>query len=140
MAGKAIKSRWSGDALKFETTAAGTEVMTLDASDASAKLGNGFMALGAAKGYAIARGQHTTVAASDTVTTGLATVVSVVATLDSDPTDDPLLVTASIGNQSGSPAAGSVLIKTWKTDGSDPTPAAATTFSKKVNWIAVGTI
>jgi len=93
-----------------------------------------------AAGYKIARGQHTTVAASDTVVTGLATVVAVVASLDSDPVDDPFMVTASIGDQAGTPAAGSVLIKTWKnTGGTDPTPAAATTFSKKVNWIAVGT-
>lgn len=95
---------------------------------------------GAAAGYRIARGQHTTVAASDTVVTGLATVVAVVACLDSDPVDDPFMVTASIGDQAGTPAAGSILIKTWKnTGGTDPTPAAATTFSKKVNWIAVGT-
>ncbi|MCC7423773.1 MAG: hypothetical protein IT428_26205 [Planctomycetaceae bacterium] len=93
-----------------------------------------------AAGYKVARGQHTTVAASDTVVTGLATVVAVVASLDSDPVDDPCLVTASIGDQAGSPAAGSILIKTWKnTGGTDPTPAAATTFSKKVNWIAFGT-
>lgn len=86
------------------------------------------------------RGQHTTVAASDTIVTGLATVVSVVATLDSDPVDDPCLVTASIGDQAGAPAAGSILIKTWKnTGGTDPTPAAATTFGKKVNWVAYGT-
>jgi predicted RecA/RadA family phage recombinase len=86
-----------------------------------------------------ARGQHTTVAASDTVVTGLSKVVSVVAALDSDPVDDPMLVTASIGDQAGSPASGSIQIKTWKnTGGTDPTPAAATTFAKKVNWIAVG--
>lgn len=95
---------------------------------------------GIAAGYKIARGQLTTATASDTVVTGLTTVVSVVATLDSDPVDDPFMVTASIGDQAGTPAAGSVLIKTWKnTGGTDPTPAAATTFSKKVNWIAIGT-
>lgn len=92
-----------------------------------------------AAGYKIARGQHTTVTASDTVVTGLATVVMVVATLDSDPGDDPLFATASIGNQTNAPAAGSVYIKTWKTDGADPTPSAATTFTKKVNWFAIGT-
>lgn len=92
-------------------------------------------------GYAIARGQQTTVAASDTVVTGLSTVVCAVATLDSDPVDDPEWATASIGDQAGAPAAGSILIKTWKnTGGTDPTPAAATTFSKKVNWIAIGTL
>lgn len=88
----------------------------------------------------IKTGQHTTVAASDTVVTGLALVTAVVASLDSDTGDDPLLVTASIGDQAGTPAAGSILIKTWKTDGADPTPVAATTFTKKVNWIAVGTV
>lgn len=95
---------------------------------------------GVAAGYKIARGQHTTVAASDTVVTGLNTVVAVVAVLDADPGVDPLLVTASIGNQSGAPAAGSVYIKSWKpTAVNDVTPIAATTFSKKVNWIAIGT-
>ncbi len=84
-------------------------------------------------------GQATTVAASDTIVTGLSTLVSVVATLDSDPVDDPEWVSASIGDQAGAPAAGSFLLKTWKnTGGTDPTPAAATTFSKKVNWMAWG--
>lgn len=87
----------------------------------------------------IARGQQTTVAASDTVATGLTKVVAAVASLDSDPTDDPMLATASIGDQAGAPAAGSILVKTWKnTGGTDPTPVAATTFAKKVNWIAIG--
>ena len=91
-------------------------------------------------GLRVARGQHTTVTASDTVVTGLTTVVAVVASLDSDPVDDPFMVTASIGDQAGTPAAGSVLIRTWKnTGGTDPTPAAAGTFSKLVNWIAIGT-
>ncbi len=96
--------------------------------------------LGVAAGYKLARGQHTTVAAVDTVVTGLATVVAVVAVLDSDPTLDPLFVTASIGDQAGAPAAGSIYIKSWQaTAANDCTPIAATTFGKKVNWIAVGT-
>lgn len=95
---------------------------------------------GVASGYKLARGQLTTVTAADTVATGLATVVAVVATLDADPGDDPMLVSATIGDQAGTPAAGSVIIKTWKnTGGTDPTPVAASTFSKKVNWIAIGT-
>jgi hypothetical protein len=95
---------------------------------------------GIAAGYKIARGQLTTASAADTVVTGLATVVSVVAVLDADPTDDPEWVSATIGDQAGTPAAGSVIIKTWKnTGGTDPTPAAASTFSKKVNWVAIGT-
>ena len=95
---------------------------------------------GVAAGYKIARGQLTTVTAADTVVTGLATVVSVVASLESDPVDNPFMVTAQVGDQAGAPAVGSVIIKTWQnTTGTDPTPAAATTFGKKVNWIAIGT-
>lgn len=87
----------------------------------------------------IARGQHTTIAAVDTVATGLANVVAVIATLDDDPVDGAQLVTASIGNQAGAPAAGSVRIKSWKATGdADATLIAATTFGKKVNWIAFG--
>lgn len=82
--------------------------------------------------------QHTTVAAADTVVTGLALVISAVATLDSDPGDDPEHVSVTLGDQAGTPAAGSIIVKTWKNGATDPTPAAATTFSKKVNVIAVG--
>ncbi len=116
----------SGGALKI----AGTDVTAALATAPAA----------VAAGYKVARGQLTTVSATDTVVTGLATVVSVVAVLDSDPTDNPEWVTATIGDQAGTPAAGSVIIKTWQnTSGTDPTPAAASTFSKKVNWIAIGT-
>lgn len=96
--------------------------------------------LGVAAGYKLARGQHETVAAVDTVVTGLATVVAAVAVLDDDPTVDPLFVTCSIGDQAGAPAAGSILIKSWKPTANDNvTPIAATTFAKKVNWVAIGT-
>lgn len=95
---------------------------------------------GVAAGYKVARGVHTTVAASDTVVTGLASVVAIVATMESDPVLDPLMVSASIGDQAGAPVAGSVYIKTWQpTAVNDVTPIAATTFGKKVNWIAIGT-
>ena len=94
---------------------------------------------GSKAGLTFATGQLTTVTAADTVVTGLAKVYSVVATLDADMGDNPEWCTATIGNQSGAPAAGSVIIKTWQnTGGTDPTPTAATTFSKKVNWIAIG--
>ncbi|HEX9837126.1 MAG TPA: hypothetical protein VGB90_09745 [Alphaproteobacteria bacterium] len=88
--------------------------------------------------YKVARGQHTTVAAADTVVTGLATVVAVVASLDDDPVDGAMHVSATIGDQAGSPAAGSVIIKGWKSTDADATLIAATTFTKKVNWIAFG--
>ena len=87
----------------------------------------------------IARGQLTTVTAADTVATGLSTVAAVVASLESDPTDNPFMVSAQIGDQAGAPVAGSIIIKTWQNAaGTDPTPAAATTFGKKVNWVAIG--
>jgi len=140
--GPKVQRRQGGDALAI---ASGGEVdfesgsaLKIAGTDRTAALSTAPAAVAA--GYKVARGQHTTVAASDTVVTGLATVVAVVACLDSDPVDDPFMVTALIGDQAGTPAAGSILIKTWKnTGGTDPTPAAATTFSKKVNWIAIGT-
>lgn len=93
-----------------------------------------------AAGYKLARGQSTTVAASDTIASGLATVVAVVCSYDTDVADANSWVTCSIGDQAGTPVAGSFLLKTWQnTSGNDPTPAAAGSFSKKVNWIAVGT-
>ncbi|MBI3979653.1 MAG: hypothetical protein HY331_15845 [Chloroflexi bacterium] len=95
---------------------------------------------GIAAGYKLARGQATTVAASDTIASGLVTVVAVVATLDDDPVAGCQSVTASIGNQAGAPAAGSFYLKTWKaTATADTALIAATTFSKKVNWVAIGT-
>jgi hypothetical protein len=94
---------------------------------------------GVAQSYKVARGQHITVDEDDTVVTGLATVVSVVAVLDSDPVAGCQFVTASIGDQAGAPAAGSILIKTWKaTDTADTAIIPATTFTKNVNWIAIG--
>jgi predicted RecA/RadA family phage recombinase len=81
-------------------------------------------------------GQFTTATASDTVVTGLSKVLSAVANLEDALTTDPETVQAVIGDQAGVPAAGSILIKSWKTLGG--TPVAATTFAKKVNWIAFG--
>jgi predicted RecA/RadA family phage recombinase len=101
---------------------------------------NGTSVTGAANGYKLARGVHTTAAASDTVATGLTTVVAVCATLADDPVAGCQFVTASVGDQAGAPVAGSVLIKTWNaTAAGDTTLIAATTTGKKVNWIAIGT-
>ena len=117
-----------------------TTAKILDAAVTPAKVSVDIVA-GVAADYKIARGQHTTVAAVDTVVTGLATVVAVVASLDDDPTiANTQWVTCSIGDQAGSPAAGSVIISGWiPTAAGDVTPKAAATFGKKVNWIAVGT-
>lgn len=97
---------------------------------------------GVAAGYKVARGQLSTASAVDTVVTGLATVISVVATLEDDPIDTCSLASAQVGNQAGLPAAGSVYVKTWKPTvggaAGNPTLIAASAFTKKVNWIAVG--
>jgi hypothetical protein len=131
-----VSSEWIDGNLVFKDKS-GTTILTING--ATGTIGGVVIAPSNAT-YKIARGQHTTVAAADTVVTGLATVVSVVATLDSDPVDNPYTVSATIGDQAGSPAAGSVIIKTWQgASASDYTPTAATTFSKLVNWIAVGT-
>lgn len=95
---------------------------------------------GTAAGFKVARGQATTVAASDTIVTGLTTVVSAVANLEDVPVIGADRAQAVVGDQAGTPAAGSILIKTFKpTATGDATPIAATTFGKKVNWIAWGT-
>lgn len=84
-------------------------------------------------------GQATTVTASDTIVTGLGVLSAAGASFDDNPGDNPEFVSASIGDQAGAPAAGSLLLKTWQnTSGTDPTPVAATTFGKKINWWAFG--
>lgn len=96
---------------------------------------------GVAAGYKIARGEHTQVAASDTVVTGLATVVSVLASPRTR-TVKQLFFNASPGDQASSPAAGSILITSQKpTAVNDVTPTAATDFTDNivVDWVAVGT-
>jgi hypothetical protein len=97
---------------------------------------------GIASDYKIARGQHVQLAASDTVVTGLTTVVAVIAEFDSSPTVKQLFLASSIGDQATTPVAGSVLLKTFKpTAVNDVTPTAATDFTEnlKINWIAIGT-
>jgi len=87
----------------------------------------------------VAAGQATIATASDTVVTGLNTVIAVVAQLDGDPIDTLMHVTASIGDQAGTPAAGSILLKTWKSTDGDATLIASTTpWTPTVNWVAIG--
>lgn len=93
----------------------------------------------AGSGFKMAGGVHTQVAASDTIVTGLASVAVVLATLGDDPVAGCQFATASIGDQAGAPAAGSVLVKVWKATASGDTALiAGTTFGKKVNWMAFG--
>lgn len=99
-------------------------------------------AAGVAASYKIARGVHQQAAASDTVATGLTTVVAVVVSWRDAPTIKQMFVTASIGDQSAAPVAGSILIATYKpTATGNVTPTAATDFTDNLstNWIAIGT-
>jgi len=92
-------------------------------------------------GLKIARGEHTQVAASDTVVTGLATVVAVIVSPRTR-TIKQLFFSGSPGDQAGTPAAGSFLLTSQKpTAANDVTPIAATDFTDniKVDWVAIGT-
>lgn len=98
-------------------------------------------AVGVGASYKIARGVASITGSGDVVT-GLTTVVAITVTPQSDLDGDTLAgCSATIGNQAGAPAAGSVTIKCWKvtTGGAagNPTLIAADA-AKSVNWIAVG--
>lgn len=143
---------WDVAAKKFTKVAAGNKQLGVAFADAAAGDVTGQVSIeevpggivnavaGVGAGYKIARGQAVTVAASDTIVTGLATVVAAVANLEDAPVIGCDRAQALIGDQAGAPAAGSIKINTYKPTGAgDATPIAATTFGKKVNWIAVGT-
>ena len=85
-------------------------------------------------GQCIASGQHTTIDADDTVATGLANVLAAVAVFDGAPVAGATIVQCEVST------GGNIKIKTFKpTAAGDTAPVAATTFSIKVNWIAIGT-
>lgn len=145
---KETGAAWAvGDRLFFNTS---TKVFSKDTGDravpaiAAAVAGSDdatgqVLLLGAEGGLRTVCGQHTTIDADDTVITGLALVLSVVASLDDDPVAGVQSVTATKGDQAGAPAAGSIQIKSWKATASGDTALiAGTTFTKLVNWVAVG--
>jgi len=95
---------------------------------------------GVASGYKIAHGTATIGSASDTIVTGLASVVSAVVTMVGDPSMTHMYSTCTKGNQTGQPAAGSIIIKSWKpTAVGDVTPIAADSVFANVAWVAIGT-
>jgi len=86
----------------------------------------------------IASGQAVTVTANDVVVSGLGALKAVLVSFNDDIGLTEAWVTGNIGNQAGAPAAGSFNLKTWEpTSNANPTPIAATTFGKAVNWIAI---
>jgi predicted RecA/RadA family phage recombinase len=121
----------------FTTVAAGNLAFGLAAAAALSADTTGQVLL--APAFRSVGGQVTTVAASDTIVTGLSKVIAVVANLEDAPVIGCDRAQGVIGDQAGAPASGSILIKTFKpTASGDATPVAATTFGKKVNWLAVG--
>ena len=132
--------RASGETYNSEDEMTNNIAAAVVALEAYALTGKGISGVG--NGYRVARGVNVQVAASDTVVTGLTTVVAVVVSWRDAPTVKQMFVNASIGNQAGAPAAGSILIRTYKpTAVNDVTPIAATDFSENLatNWIAIGT-
>lgn len=131
---------WNTSTKKFTIDATKLPVNAVAAAIAGSADATGPVALGLGEGgLKFIAGQATTATASDTIVTGLTRLAGVVVQFDDNPGDDPNYVSGSIGDQAGTPAAGSFLLKSWKnTSGSDPTPLAAATFSKKVNYIAFG--
>jgi hypothetical protein len=118
----------------------GDSLVVKSGGELTIEVGGTLTVAGTLTSYKVARGQIITDSASVTVVTGLATVVAAVANLESAPVLACDRANANIGNQAGAPAAGSILITTWMpTSSSVTTPIAATTFSKVVNWIAIGT-
>lgn len=95
---------------------------------------------GVAAGYKIARGKVTPTAADEDVVTGLDTVVAVVASLSGAPTLTHMFVSADVGDQAGTPAAGSFTLRSRKpTSAADVTPVNASSPFGEVEWIAIGT-
>ena len=95
---------------------------------------------GAEAGYKIKHGVKTIGAASEDVATGLTTVTNVFVSMVGDPSLTHMYSTATIGNQTNAPVAGSIRIKSWKPTGvGDVTPIAADSVFANVAWIAIGT-
>ena len=117
-------------------TASASKAAVLDANKDLDALALRSRVLGAGNNYKIARGVHVQVAQSDTIVSGLTTVVAVVISFRDAPTAKQQYAHASIGDQAGTPAAGSFLLKTLKS-----TLAVADDFTDNIafNWIAVGT-
>lgn len=73
------------------------------------------------------------------VVTGLTIVTTVIVTLQEDANLNGMWVTATIGNQSGAPASGSIRISVWKpTSSGDVTPIPSIV-AKNIQWFAAGT-
>lgn len=124
--------------LSGDVTASPAELNILDGATVTTDALNALVQ-GVAADYKLARGVAA-VTGTGTVVTGLTTVVAVIATPQSDPDGVALaMVSATIGNQAGAPAAGSVILKAWKVTAVDDATLIAADAAQNINWIAVGT-
>lgn len=96
-----------------------------------------------ARGNATTRrfaGGVASITGTGTVATGLATVVAVTATSQTDLDGTTHAgVSATIGDQAGAPVAGSVILKSWKATSTSVTTLIPDTTACSVNYLAVGT-
>lgn len=136
-----------GKELSTDLAALNTEVVAAQAdadgaqaaADAAAATADAAVIAGAA-GYKLARGTITPTAASETVVTGLTTVVAAVAGFKGAPTLTHMFVEADIGDQAGTPDAGEILIRSKKPTAADNvTPTDASDPWSAIDWVAVGT-
>jgi predicted RecA/RadA family phage recombinase len=131
---------WDNSAKKFTKTKSSNIAIGVAAAAAQSADTTGIVLLTGQSGdFRIQAGQITTASAADTVVTGLAAVIAAVANLEDAPVIGCDRAQGVIGDQAGAPAAGSIIVRTYKpTATGDATPIAATTFGRKVNWIAIG--
>lgn len=88
---------------------------------------------GAVTSLKVVGGQHVTVAAADAIAiAGFTRIVAAVVSMIDDPGDDPVDTTCAY-------SGATLTIKSWKNiSGTDPTPAPATTFGKRVDFLVMG--
>jgi hypothetical protein len=87
----------------------------------------------------MAHGRWTTASASDTVATGLGQPLKAVFLTPVEAiNENNKFFWADLGDQAGSPAAGSFYLKSLKDTDADALPIDATTFTIDVAWLAIG--
>jgi hypothetical protein len=120
-----------------EITGALTVLGTITASGGIGGITN--PVAGVAASYKLARGAVVPTTAAHTVVTGLTTVVAAVVSFKGPQTLTHMFVAATIGDQAGAPAAGSIVITSLKPTGvADVSPIDASTPWSAIDWIAVG--
>lgn len=139
MNGNTLLAEIDGDTINLRgTVKMGTSLVSPSADELAALNGISNIVQGVAASYKVARGVSA-ITGSGTVVTGLTSVVAVVASAASDLDGDTLAgVSATIGDQAGSPAAGSVYLKAWKSNGDGDATVVAADAAKNIAWIAIG--